>query len=276
MNTDPLVKIFIPGRPLAQFVELFWYCQDDHILPDHREKVLPNGCVEIIVNLSTQPITVYADDHDARPQLDGDLLISGLYTSPFVIGSSSQGAALGICFKPGGAYPILGLPVDDLRSKHISLLDIWPNFAQELHHQLLEIPDILTRFRLVEQSLVQRITSDHILHPSVTFALSEFQRHDRLISVLGLTDQVGLSAKRFIDLFRSQVGLTPKQYLRVQRFQQVLYQIHHTDTVAWPELALTYGYHDQSHFIHDFRALTGITPTAYRDTHTVDLNHLPV
>jgi len=276
LNPDPSVKIFIPGTPLAQFVELFWYCQDQHILADSREKVLPNGCIEIIMNLGAEPIKVYADDDDTQSKIDGDVLISGLHTTPFVIGSSCRGAALGICFKPGGAYPILGFPADHLMDKHISLLDVWPIFAQDLHERLLETSDILTRFRLVEQSLIRCIMSDHILHPAVAFALKAFQSQNCSTSVLGLTDQIGLSSKRFIDLFRTQVGLTPKQYLRVQRFQQVLYHIHHRETFAWSDLALAYGYHDQSHFIRDFRALAGVTPTVYRDTHTADLNHLPL
>jgi AraC-like DNA-binding protein len=276
MQANSGFTTFVPGMPVAQFVELCWYCQDDHVVLDNREKVLPNGCVEIIINLGARPITVYGAENDARPQIDGDLLISGLHTTSFVIGSSSRGAALGICFKPGGAYAILGFPVDELKDKHINLFDIWPSVTEELQQRLWETPERTARFRIIEHWLAQRISADHMLHPAVAYALGEFQRQAGATTIQNLTTQVGLSKKRLIDLFRSQVGLTPKQYLRVQRFQQALSHIHRADAIAWADLALTYGYYDQAHFIHDFRALAGVTPAAYRAAAPAEMNHLPI
>lgn len=276
MQANPGFTTFLPSMPVAQFVELFWYCQDDHVVFDDREKVLPNGCVEIIINLGARPITIYGAENDARPQIDGDVLISGLHTTPFVIGSSSREAALGICFKPGGAYAILGFPVDELKDTHVSLCDIWPSVAEELQQRLWETPQRTACFRIVEQWLAHRISADHLLHPAVAYALDEFQRQAGITTLQRLTDQIGLSKKRLIDLFRNQVGLTPKQYLRVQRFQQALYHMHRADSINWADLALTYGYYDQAHFIREFRALAGVTPTAYRAAAPDEMNHLPI
>lgn len=70
------------------------------------------------------------------------------------------------------------------------------------------------------------------------------------------------------------VGLTPKQYCRVRRFQQSVTAAHAAREVDWAELAVSCGYYDQAHFIHDFRAFSGLTPGAYRDVRTAFQNHV--
>jgi AraC-like DNA-binding protein len=67
----------------------------------------------------------------------------------------------------------------------------------------------------------------------------------------------------FGQLFRDEVGLTPKLFCRIQRLRQVLYLLVGKEHVDWMDVALTCGYFDQAHFIHDFRTFAGCTPTAY-------------
>jgi AraC-like DNA-binding protein len=91
-----------------------------------------------------------------------------------------------------------------------------------------------------------------------------------------VSDRTGLSARRFIDVFRKEVGLTPKLFCRVRRFQRVLRHITAGQKVDWAEIALTCGYFDQAHFIHDFRAFSGINPSSYLADHTSHMNHVPM
>ena len=79
-----------------------------------------------------------------------------------------------------------------------------------------------------------------------------------------MTDAVGLSAKRFIERFKIEVGLTPKRYCRVRRFQQALMLSNRGRNVDWTRVSMDCGYFDQAHFIHDFRSFAGITPTVYQ------------
>jgi AraC-like DNA-binding protein len=78
--------------------------------------------------------------------------------------------------------------------------------------------------------------------------------------VAAVTDRIGLSSRRFIELFRRQVGLTPKVFCRVRRFQHVLRTIHREKDIEWAQIALECGYYDQPHFIHDFQSFSGLTP----------------
>ena len=91
-----------------------------------------------------------------------------------------------------------------------------------------------------------------------------------------MTTQLGLSPKRFISLFEEAVGLTPKVFCRVLRFQDVLSLIEQGQPIGWADLALDCGYFDQAHFIHDFQAFSGLTPQAYLAQRSLFRNHVPL
>jgi len=110
----------------------------------------------------------------------------------------------------------------------------------------------------------------------VGFALTLFGNMDRVRTIAEVTDQIGLSPRRFIQLFSGQVGLTPKLFCRVRRFQQVLKLIHTAGDFDWVDIAANCGYFDQAHFIHDFKAFSGINPTTYAASKTEHLNHVPI
>jgi AraC-like DNA-binding protein len=107
------------------------------------------------------------------------------------------------------------------------------------------------------------------VHPAVRFALHRFHATPGGNTISAVTDAIGLSPRRFVQVFREQVGLNPKLYCRVRRFRQVLGAIGAGGPVEWAEIALDSGYFDQAHFIHDFRAFSGINPSAYVASQTI-------
>ena len=77
-------------------------------------------------------------------------------------------------------------------------------------------------------------------------------------------------------MFFDEVGLTPKQFFRVRRFQEVLALIEKRQQIEWANIALTCGYFDQSHFNHDFRAFSGLNPGTYLTHRSEHRNHVPL
>ena len=89
-----------------------------------------------------------------------------------------------------------------------------------------------------------------------------------------MTDTIGLSPKRFIERFKIEVGMTPKRYCRIRRFQRALALANGSRDVDWTRVALDCGYFDQAHFNHDFRSFAGLTPTGYQARRTPFQNHV--
>jgi AraC-like DNA-binding protein len=264
----------IPGPPLCEFVELMWF-GDDYIVPHALERVLPTGEMSLIINLYEDRTCVYdSQDHSKYKTHNGGILV-GAYSQFTVIDTAEQRSTVGAVFKPGGAFPFFKLPAGELQDTDVALDTLWGAEARLLREQLLEAKTPEAKFAAFEGALLKRMTAaSDPPHPAVRFAVGNFRRApNRAISTV--TDQIGLSERRFIQLFAQQVGLTPKLYCRVQRFQRVLRHIARcNDCIDWTEIALTCGYFDQAHFIHDFRAFSGINPSSYVTNKTQFQNHV--
>lgn len=266
---------YIPAPPLSNFVEILWL-YDGYQQPHDKERLLPNGAMELVINLNDDLTRIY-DRHDTSrfQTLRGTLLV-GAHSEFFVIDTAQQKRVLGAHFRPGGAFPFFDLPAGELRNIVVSLEDLWGAEAGSLRERLLEAAAPPEMFRILEQALLARAAERLHRHPAVVYALREFHGLPDARTVADVTAQIGLSARRFIDLFSGQVGLTPKLFCRVRRFQRALTLLRKGQPMAWAAVAADCGYFDQAHFIHDFRAFSGINPTTYLEQCTEHLNHVPL
>jgi transcriptional regulator GlxA family with amidase domain len=85
-----------------------------------------------------------------------------------------------------------------------------------------------------------------------------------------------MSQRRMAQLFHEQVGVSPKTFHRVRRFQHTLARVRGRGQVDWAGVAVECGYYDQAHLSHDFRQIAGMTPSAYLAAATEHLNHVPL
>jgi AraC-like DNA-binding protein len=270
-----LARHYIPRPPLSEFVDLLWL-YEGYSQPHDKERLLPNGCMELVINLREDHAGVYDRRAPNQFQATRGAILIGVQSEFFVIDTAQQGSVIGAHFKPGGAFPFFKLPAGEFHNQHLSLDLVWGRAAGELRDRLLEAPTPEEKFQIFEDSLLAHVSKPLSGHPAVNFALREFGDPRRATSVADVTGQIGLSSRRFIDVFNDQVGLTPKLYCRVRRFQRVLRQVGMRRDVDWTDVALECGYFDQAHFIHDFRAFSGLSPTAYAAHRTEHLNHVPI
>jgi AraC-like DNA-binding protein len=244
----------IPQPPLNDFVELFWFYDGFPPRAHKKERLMPDGSVELVINLKDDEARIYdRNDLEKYERLPGALLC-GPHSSFFVIDTAEQDSVMGIHFKPGGAFPFFKLPVDELQNQHVSLHDLWGLEASLLREQLLEAATPQEKFRILEHCLLSRAFRPMSRHRAVGCALALFRNIHNAPAVSQVSDHIGISSRRFIQLFSNQVGLTPKLFCRVRRFQQMLQLIHKGGAFDWADLAIDCGYFDQAHFIHDFRA----------------------
>lgn len=248
-----------PRVPLADFVELFWYWSG-HPRMDERERILPMPNLEFVIQL-----------RDSHPYAG----VSGPRSESFIIDRREASAILGIHFKPGGAFPFLGCAFGELHNTHASLVELW---GEKRPRRLLELlhaaPTVDLKFDILERWLLWIADRPLKHHAAVTFAVKKFREDPGLFSSERLAREANMSQRRFIELFRDEVGMTPKLFCRVQRFQNAINWINQQAEVDWVDVALSHGYTDQSHFIHDFREFSGLKPSEYLDLRTESLNHV--
>jgi len=251
----------ISSGPLANFVDSLWLAEG--YAPAHAtERVLPTGRMGVVLDL--------------RPDSAVAGLLSGARTSAFILATARPLSFLGVSFKAGGGYPFVGVPAGELQDLTEPLDTFWGSAAEALRTRVLEAKSTAARFDVVERFLLTRLRGSVPRNCAVEFALAQFQDASRVVSVGDMVARTGMSARRFIAEFQHQVGLAPKTFCRVTRFGQVIGRIAQSTEVNWTETALSCGYYDQAHFIHDFRAFSGMSPSAYLQYRTASPNHVRI
>jgi AraC-like DNA-binding protein len=249
----------VPRPPLSRFIELLWLFENT--AAHASERVLPTGSAELVINLRDGP----------DPGFDG--VIAGPHSRFFVLDTSRPVAVIGVHFKPGGAFPFFALPADELRNLHVPLQSLWGRQATELRERLLAANTGQAKLLLLERALLRLLQRSPSGHATVGYAVAEFRRGVRRVG--DLVEKTGMSQRRFIQLFSEEVGLTPKMLCRILRFQRAVSFLHRLETVDWADTALSCGYCDQSHMIHDFQDFAGLTPTHYLSRRSAHMNHVP-
>jgi AraC-like DNA-binding protein len=267
-----LARSYIPHAPLNDYVDVIWYYsgyQNPHV----KERLLPDGSMTLVINLNEEPTLIYDRNTPEKFAAYRGAFVTGAQSEFFLTDRSSQAHTVGIHFKPGGGSFVLGLPANELKDMRISLESIWGGRAIDLREQLLQVESVEKKFQILEQILCERIRKS-TRHPAVAYALQRMQHLDHAHTVSELSDEVGLSQRRFIQVFNEEVGLTPKLFARIQRFQQVLDLVKTGSAIDWMDIAIGCGYFDQAHFIHDFKAFSGLNPTTYLSHRSEHLIHL--
>lgn len=268
-----------PGAPLDAFIRVLWYARAMD-LPHARERVLPSGCVQVILNLARDFLLDCREGEAARQR--PPVLVVGARSVYEIIDSSDMADLIGMVFAPGGFAGFAGDAVDLLSNRTVDLEDVWGMPVRGLRDRLREIPTPEGRLRCLEGFLVERFAPRLTRHGpwrqgEVEFAVRAFAVAPAIATVRDVARQTGWSERRFSQVFREQVGLTPKTWCRVQRFQRAVRALHLGRDVRWAELALDCGYYDQSHFANEFRAFSGIDATTYSERRQGPwANHIPV
>jgi len=115
--------------------------------------------------------------------------------------------------------------------------------------------------------LLSRLCHGMENHYAVSGALEIFGKNPAGPRVREAAKYLGLSQRRFIQVFKTEVGMTPKLFSRIQRFQQTRTLIQQNPLPHWAALALDLGYFDQSHLIREFLEFSGLSPTDYLNRH---------
>ena len=237
-----------PGPPLSEFVDFFWI-YEGYAPPHHGERLLPTGTSEL----------VFSVDANGRAASG----VSGARSEALMLDTSTPFSVIAVHFRAGGSFPFFGVPSTELCNQGVALDVLWGRDAACLSDRLWEEKTAERRFRLLEEALLRSARGRFDRHAAVRYALDVFDRSNGMRPVGDVIQGIGLSLRRFGELFRSEVGLSPKAFCRIRRFNEVLRRIERFAHVDWADVAASCGYFDQAHFNHDFRAFAGLTPSAY-------------
>ena len=252
-----------PSAPLDRYVKWLWWSERDMPQLD-SEHMLPSASAQVIFALHDEPFTWRKNLFEKTSAHWMRSVVHGPQCRYFVSGPKPCGAVAGICFRPGAAGALLGVPVAELTDLHVSIDDLWGARGRSMRERLVDVYEPAAIFKVIEQELMFRLKRPLLVHPAVARALVSPVQGWGFTRISDVQRQAGYSPKHFTALFRRAVGLTPKRYYRVQRFGEVVQALAGGQRTDLAELAASLGYSDQSHLTREFREFAGVTPTRYR------------
>jgi len=248
-----------PLLPLAPLVAAIWFGQGS--VSYQRDRILPSAQSQLLINLGPPQYMIDTGPPERRIPFR-DVWYSGLRQDPIDTEAPHGSALLGVAFRAHGAFPWMGGELSEVREQVLPLADLLGSGVLALREQLLNTPDTGTRFLLVQQWILQRMQDSAAVHPAVQWAMGRLSAAGGDTGIDALAREAGYSRKHMLQLFREQVGLSPKALARVLRFRSALALMKGAERVPWAELAAHCGYYDQAHLSKDFRRFAGVTPTA--------------
>ena len=242
-------------------VECLWHHDSPDTVAQGRERVLPNGRFQVVLNLSTGAATV-----------------TGLRSHSVVIDTASVSHVMGVVFRPAAARAFFEESAHDFYDRSVPLALVWGPKASQLVDRLRIETSARRRLAILEATLVEiwgksdrrRLT----VHPAVSHALRTFQSSPHIKSVADVSREIGWSRRWFCHAFSDSVGMTPKRYCRLLRFQRVVRQVLLGSRVDWADLAMSCGFADQAHLAHEFRAFAGLSPERFLTAERPSPNHV--
>jgi len=248
---------------LAPFVERMLGYQELSKAPAPMRE-FPQTFVVVIIEFGP-PITVAPRGDPARTKRSLGGFVASLGDDFAEIQSSGLQQGVQVDLTPAGARRLFGLPLSELGGRIVALTDLFPTGYDELVERLADASNWELRLELVERFLVGRILDSSVDSCRTDWAQRRILAQRGALPLRALSSELGISHKHLISLFRDQVGVTPKLFARLVRFQAALRSACAHPELPWVDVALESGFCDQAHLAREMRHFTGLTPTAARE-----------
>jgi AraC-like DNA-binding protein len=227
--------------------------------------------MQIILNLSRTYLTDCGEDGKANRRLPRAIVV-GTRARYEVLDTQDMEEIAGIVIEPGGFAGLFRERADLFFERSVGLEEVWAGTS--LTDRLCEVPTPAEKLRILEFFLSGRLQRGTRRSELVDQTMHLFR--EKGLCVAQCARSIGVSERRLSQVFREHVGIAPKMWCRIRRFQAAVRALHHGVDVPWAELALRCGYYDQAHFANDFRAFSGINPTTYSAGRGPWQNHVPI
>jgi AraC-like DNA-binding protein len=251
-----------PSAAVGRYVEFYWMLED-RSAASGTQRIVPDGRSGVILNFANPFESLTDGVWKSQPEC----FFVGQITGPLLLRPSGPAGMLGIQFRPHGAAQLLGMPVSELTDSAIALEDLSRRLSRELERvrDLSSLTQAVAALDPILHAFAERSRTDARIDDGlVSYAVRDIEHTCGRISVRDVADRIGWSTRQLQRRFKEAVGISPKLFGRMQRFQRV-FRAMDGPTSDWIDAAVHCGYYDQAHLIRDCREFSGKTPTALLD-----------
>ena len=254
------IKI-LPTPELASYIHFFWFYEGETgvILKD---RTFPDGSIEIVFNLGT---TVQRSTNAGGYSVNPEVEVMGQIIHPYSVKCQGLNKFLGVRFFPHTFSCFSKIPHDAFVDQAVEARELLGNEFRNVAREIQDAERPIDKLPLLEQFFLKKLSSLHInekKYSILAFSVKHINQNVNARPLDEIMSRTGVNARYLQRLFLQNVGISPKCFIKIDRFQRSL-QLLRDPSSNLTEIALECGYFDQAHFNHDFKSFTGMTPSAY-------------
>ena len=258
-------QIIKPTGILAQFIKYYWVMEKSPLEDDICERVIPTGNIDLMFHYKNC-FEVKCSDNNTYKQAYS--FISGISNSYADVTTNGETGLICVTFHPFGACNFFNFPLLEIENQNISLDCIFGSESKEIYEQLCVAQFLNERIAIIENFLLAKLSvpakRDSLLLKSGIELINQSKGQ---MSAATLSEKLCITPKTLERKFSAMVGKTPKQFIKIVRFQHILNTFSIANSVILTEIAYLSGYFDQAHFIKDFKSFSGYTPKDFFANH---------
>lgn len=217
------------------------------------------------ITFYVRDVQKFSQIHSAKVVTYPPCVINGIYTVPINRYGGHDFWAIKVVFQPTTLFRLKALPVKELTNTFVNAEEVLGNEIAIICENLSgkdKLSDmIVTLERFLLKLVAQRCRSTQPIDKASSYILNQ----EKPTCLHWLADQSCLSVRQFIRSFEERIGLSPKMFQRIVRFDKAFRMKNNDPGLDWLDIALACGYYDYQHLAKDFKEFTGFTPPAFYD-----------
>lgn len=258
-----ILERITPRAELQNFIDTFWVFENDFGVPTDDSRVIaPNGKAKFIYSYMNSLSTI--DQGMQTDYKDHDIFFIGIWDKPVILASKARvTGTIGIELTPNGLHRFTRLPAFEVLNKIYSFTDIYGAAGGHLLERLGNTPSLPGKIDELQNFLVSIVQLTNRNNSLIDYSVRLIKQSSGLITIKDLEQKIGYS-KRYLDmLFKDHLGISPKTYSGIERFQSFYHRWANTENTDFYNDTLYEIYYDQAHFIKEFKKFTGHSPKQY-------------
>ncbi len=188
----------------------------------------------------------------------------GHFNKRYKILLSNNCQLFNIRFSANGIYPLTKIPLKSLLNSGVDLEQLLGTIAHEIHERLINEPVFDKQVAILDEIFLARLYQNFKQDVIIEEAILLSKESKGLITVSKICDRLNIGYKKIDRLFAKNIGLSPKQFLNTIRFNHIIRDLSSSKDPDWMDFVVNYNFHDQAHFIKEFKKFSGVSPGGFR------------
>lgn len=243
---------------LKNFIKYFWVIRTENN-QQLLYKLLPVNNIDVVLNFAAPMHYHNGAEINTAPEYS----FTGIRSHYQLVDQAGEWNIFGVSFFPAGFYPFLKMPLSEYKDQTIDFSLCDKNFRSKIEGRFNPEGIISQQIEVLEDIFIQLIDPKFVPENRTIRLINTFFQNIHTLMIKEFCDEYGIHQRKLERLFRKHIGVSPKFFQRINRFQTALNKLLRPDMKDSTTVAHYAFYYDQAHFINDFKSFTGCSPSHF-------------